>query len=272
MFSALRRQLSYSNVAATMALVFALTGGAFAATSHSGGGSPARATASASHATVAKKKSKAPARGPAGPKGATGAAGPQGATGPAGPTGPAGAAGAKGENGSPGAQGPEGKEGKAGTNGTNGTNGKNGSPWTAGGTLPPGSTETGAWNIIPGSVPGVVSSLTSLTTISFPIPLAAPLGRAETAAVTVEEQEGKKTPPAGCTGTVETPTAEAGHLCVYQSAEIPPGPPITSWKLGLSSEGFFHQGASTAGAVLGTIENVQDEGTWAVTGAVPAEP
>jgi hypothetical protein len=268
MFSALRRQLSYSNVAATMALVFALTGGAFAATSHSGGGSPVRATASVSHATVAKKKSKAPARGPAGPKGATGAAGAQGATGPAGPAGPSGAAGAKGENGASGAQGVEGKEGKAGANGTNGTNGKPGSPWTAGGTLPPGSTETGAWNIISGSG-NEGSGLRSFTTISFPIPLAAPLGLAETAVVTVEEQEGKKTPPAACTGTVENPTAEAGHLCVYQSAEIPPGPPITSWKLGLSSEGYFAEGASTAGALLGVAENEQDQGTWAVTGALP---
>jgi hypothetical protein len=270
MFSALRRQLSYSNVAATTALVFALTGGAFAATSHVGGGSPARATASASHATVAKKKSKAPARGPAGPKGATGAAGAQGAAGPAGPTGPAGAAGAKGETGASGAQGVEGKEGKAGTNGTPGTNGKPGSPWAAGGTLPPGSTETGAWNIISGSA-NYCCEDQSLTTISFPIPLAAPLGKSEAIVVTVEEQEGKKTPPAACTGTVENPTAEAGHLCVYQSAEVTLGP-IASLKLGLSSEGSFHGGASTAGAVLASSENEQDEGTWAVTGAVPAEP
>jgi hypothetical protein len=270
MFSALRRQLSYSNVAATMALVFALTGGAFAATSHSGGGSPVRATASVSHATVAKKKSKAPARGPAGPRGATGAAGAPGATGPAGPTGPAGAAGAKGENGASGAPGLEGKEGKAGANGTNGTNGKNGSPWTAGGTLPPGSTETGSWNIISGSTgAGEVSGLRSLTTISFPIPLAAPLGHAETAVVTVEEQEGKKTPPSACTGTVENPTAEVGHLCVYQSAEILATLAVQKPEL---SEGYFLAGASTAGAVLASSENIQDEGTWAVTGAVPAEP
>jgi hypothetical protein len=37
MFQSIRKHLSYSNVAATLALVFALTGGAFAATSHSGG-------------------------------------------------------------------------------------------------------------------------------------------------------------------------------------------------------------------------------------------
>jgi hypothetical protein len=265
MFSALRRQLSYSNVAATMALVFALTGGAFAATSHSGGGSPARATASVSHAMVAKKKSKAPARGPAGPKGATGASGAQGAAGSAGPVGPAGASGAKGENGASGAQGPEGKEGKAGANGTNGTNGKNGSPWTAGGTLPPGSTETGAWNLIPGSA-AEIAEQRSLTTISFPIRLTAPLGFPETAVVTVEEQEGKKTPPAACKGTVEEPTAEAGHLCVYQSSEVLV--PIFSYKLALIKGDSF-EGASTGGAMLATSENEQDEGTWAVTGALP---
>jgi hypothetical protein len=270
MFQRIRKHLTPSTVIAFLALVFALTGGAFAASSH-GGGTSGKAMASTTLATVAKKKAKAPARGPAGPKGATGATGAQGATGPAGPAGPSGAAGAKGENGVSGTQGLEGKEGKAGTNGTNGTNGKNGSPWTAGGTLPPGSTETGAWNIISGSAaPDEVSSFRSLTTISFPIRLAAPLGHAETAVVTVEEQEGKKTPPSACTGTVENPTAEAGHLCVYQSAEIPV--PLGSQKLELNSEGFFPGGASTAGAVLGSNESIQDEGTWAVTGAVPAEP
>jgi len=39
MFHSIRKHLSYANVAATMALVFALTGGAVAASSHGGGGS-----------------------------------------------------------------------------------------------------------------------------------------------------------------------------------------------------------------------------------------
>jgi len=121
MFHSIRKHLSYANVAATMALVFALTGGAVAASSHGGGASsPAGAVASASvgrggagsHATAAvggntllatASKSK--------PKGKTGPRGPKG------PTGPAGKNGANGTNGTPGAAGPQ---GPAGANGGSG--------------------------------------------------------------------------------------------------------------------------------------------------------
>jgi hypothetical protein len=113
MFQSIRKHLSYSNVAATIALVFALTGGAFAAT-NPGGSSHATLTASA-----AKKKStpKGP-RGPAGPKGATGATG---AAGPAGATGPGGAQGPQGPAGSNGSNGEKGEQGTPGAKGTNGT-------------------------------------------------------------------------------------------------------------------------------------------------------
>jgi hypothetical protein len=73
-------------IVALIALVFAMLGGAYAATGHN-------PLASAS------KKAK---KGPRGPRGKTGPTGPQGPVGPVGPTGP------------------------AGTNGTNGTNGTDG--------------------------------------------------------------------------------------------------------------------------------------------------
>jgi hypothetical protein len=113
MFQAIRRQITPASVLALVALVFAVTGGAFAAT---GGGSGSGASHATLTASAAKKKTKAPARGPAGPRGATGATGAAGPAGSAGPAGPAGSAGGKGENGA------------AGTNGTNGTNGENGKP------------------------------------------------------------------------------------------------------------------------------------------------
>ncbi len=196
MFQALRRHLSYANVAATLALVFALTGGALAAGSNGGGsgaGAKASASAAAVHAAAAKKSKKrtAPAgrpgpRGPAGPAGAGGPAGPAGPTGPTGATGPAGTNGTNGT-------------GTAGANGTsvtsaplgvgnehcktggsefasasgpsyacNGKEGKEGSPWSAGGTLPPEKTETGSWTV------GVTESGTRsnhFVPFSFPIPL-----------------------------------------------------------------------------------------------------
>ena len=165
-----------------MALVFALTGGAVAATSHGGGGSgaPAKATASVRPvATVAKAKSKAKS-GPRGPKGAAGPTGQAGKNGANGATGPAGAPGAKGENGAAGGPGSNGTgvtstafsgekgscvEGGTeltsasgttlvcnGESGPKGRNGSEGSPWTDGGTLPTETgeegkpaTETGSW-------------------------------------------------------------------------------------------------------------------------------
>jgi hypothetical protein len=202
MFQKLRTHLSYANVAATMALVFALTGGAFAATSHSGGGGStgSKATASVTPvATAAKKKAKAkaPARGPAGPagkngtngtNGAPGATGPAGATGPGGPQGPAGT----------GTQGEKGLQGEPGKNGESVTSkaftGKKekceegGSEFTAaegkksyacsgekgvihpGETLPPEASEYGTW-----AVAGASSQVYVRASFSFTVPLAAPL-------------------------------------------------------------------------------------------------
>ena len=118
MFQALRKHITPATVLAFVALVFAITGGAFAATG-SGGGAGAKASASVTPPAVAAKakakpKTKAGPRGPAGPKGATGATGPGGAAGPAGP---AGAAGAKGENGAAGGPGTAGAPGGPGANG-----------------------------------------------------------------------------------------------------------------------------------------------------------
>jgi hypothetical protein len=107
MFQALRKHVTPATVMAFVALVFAVTGGAFAAGSHGGGsglGSGSKATASTTLATAAKSKSKtkAGARGPAGPAGKTG---PAGATGPPGPAGPGGAQGSQGPAGAAGAAG-----------------------------------------------------------------------------------------------------------------------------------------------------------------------
>src|SRR5262245_60915 len=90
MLSPLRNRFGIPGVISVVALVFAMLGGAYAASNNDNG----KATASA--------KAK---RGPKGPKGATGP------TGPAGPQGPAGANGKDGSNGA---------NGQEGTNGTNG--------------------------------------------------------------------------------------------------------------------------------------------------------
>ena len=163
-----RIRITPSSVVAVIALVFAATGGAFAATS-AGNGSGVRVAASAAKS---KAKAKAGPRGPAGPAGKQGAAGPAGATGPQGSQGAAGAKGEPGTPGTPGKEGEEGeegktgKEGKQGIQGVQGVQGATGQPWTPNNVLPSGATETGTWGASPSA------GTSALSTISFPIALA----------------------------------------------------------------------------------------------------
>jgi len=121
-------------------------------------------------------------------------AGKPGAPGSPGSTGPAGPAGAKGDGGAAGAPGAPGKEGKEG---------KEGSPWTAGGVLPSGKSETGVitWG------PPATGQTEAFIPVSFAIPLS------EAVAVHFLEP-GDST--AECPGTQEVPEAVAGNLCIYK--------------------------------------------------------
>ncbi len=88
MISAIRRHLSYANVAVTLALVLAMSGGALAATHYL-----VNSTRQINPKVLKKLKGPAGPAGPGGPRGATGAVGaegPTGAQGPAGATGPVG--------------------------------------------------------------------------------------------------------------------------------------------------------------------------------------
>ena len=252
MFSRIRKHLTPSTAIALLALVFALTGGAFAATNHSAG--PLSASTAKSKA---KAKTKAGARGPAGPAGKNGAVGPAGPAGAQGPAGAAGAAGAKGEPGAAGTTGAEGKngtngesvtsatigngvhcgsggsefkagsavtyacngkEGKEGSTGKEGPTGKEGSPWTDGGTLPSKSTETGTWfaSGMPTKNPtGAIAMV--VDPVSFPIPLKADL---PASLIGFEEGEGEKSPASAitakeCEGTYKEPKAAPGHFCLF---------------------------------------------------------
>jgi hypothetical protein len=180
-----------------------------------------------------------------------------GKPGAAGATGPSGAAGKDGSNGS------NGTAGTAGTAGKNGTNGTNGSPWTAGGVLPSGSTETGAWSI-QSTADEVTAETAAVTSISFPVPLSAAL---DSEHVFYVPTTGPESPEAevACTGSVEAPAAAKGDLCVYegflQAGLALSGRPIT--ELNATTEG-----ASTAGAILGfevTQPSVSGRGSWSVT-------
>ena len=281
-FQAIRKHLSYANVAATMALVFAITGGAFAA-SGSGGGSGSKATASvgggsgASNQMLAaiakskpKPKGKAGPRGPAGPKGATGATG---ATGPAGPAGTAGAAGAKGETGGQGLQGEKGESVK-------GETGPAGPEGNIKATLPSGMTETGTWDW---GLPSRETEGVTYPESGAPIAFTIPLEKALDAEHVFYVAHGETEIPEQCKGTVEKPTATKGNLCVYEElsnglneeTEIAPYQRSLKRPYG-NTEGLYFtnpedDGAGTTGAILVLIpsQTVNEShgafGTWAVT-------
>jgi Collagen triple helix repeat (20 copies) len=103
--SVIRRNLSPSTAIAVVALVFAMTGGAFAAKHYVAG--PAKSS-----------KGKKAIRGPRGPRGPRGLQGPQG---------------------------PKGETGAKGDTGERGPKGDTGDPWTAGGFLPSGKSLGGTW-------------------------------------------------------------------------------------------------------------------------------
>jgi hypothetical protein len=212
MFSNIRKRLTYANVAMTLALVFAMSGGAYAASKY-----VITSTKQISPKVLKALKGKA---GPAGKNGTNGTNGAPGATGPAGPTGATGATG----TGTPGATGAEGKEGKPGESVTNtaaktcgpeggaefkvGTgaatkacNGKTGFTET----LPSGKTETGVWGFSGHSTGLAVAAM------SFSIPL----GSALAGSAVIPPGEEGKVEPVNCPGTLEEPKAASGFLCVY---------------------------------------------------------
>ncbi len=281
MFLRLRRHMSYANVVATFALVFAMSGGALAASKYL-----ITSTKQIKPSVVASLKGKA------------GANGAQGAAGAQGPAGPAGAAGSKGEAGANGT----GQTGATGPAGANGKNGKtviaaeegkgtncaeggssfevegsgakhyvcNGSPWTPNNTLPPKATETGVWSTL-----GLSADQYGRVYPEISLPI--PLGNDNQGAreIHVHFIAFEEEPPAGCKGGSSVdPSAEPGNLCIY-SAEMTeatvdfnnPGEPLL--------ELLEHDGGAGLGPYVGTtggllavfIEgpNARGVGDWAVT-------
>ena len=244
MVSKAGKRVTYANVTATLALVFAMTGGAYAASKYL-----ITSSKQISPKVLKQLASKA------GPKGATGAAGL------AGPAGPGGAAGPKGESGAPGQ---EGKEGKPGVPGEPGTEGKEGSPWIVGGVLPAGKTETGVWGLaaLPGAFQGGFIELAS-TSISFTIPLKAPLAEANMHIIPPSGKgAGGKTCPTS--SSVLKPAAEPGNLCIFEREGSNVG------EISVFSPGIEGEGIGTTGVIVNVKpetkgESIDVSGTWAVT-------
>jgi hypothetical protein len=268
MFQALRKRIHITpaTAIATLALVFAMTGGAYAANKF----------LITSTKQISPKVLKA-LKGAKGANGAVGLAGAAGAQGPAGPAGAAGVgtAGAQGSPGTPGESvtntklekgavckegGAEFKVGSSTTHACNGEKGAKGEEGNIKATLPSGVTETGA---VEAGTPSPTSK-SVVFMISFPIPLEKALPSANAVFVSAQAvAEGKI--PTGCSGTTEEPKAEKGHLCVFEG--YPEG--VAAHELYLPGTKITSLGAGTTGA-LGNFKITTEGGfitlTWAVTG------
>lgn len=263
MFSRIRRQFGTAGlIVALVALVAALGGGAWAA---SGG-----------LTTKEKGQVKAIAKKFAGKNGKNGAAGAPGAPGAVGSQGPQGVQGPKGDDGEDGEDGTDGKNVQLGTptvgecaaGGTTvqveGTPASkkavcNGEPWTAGGTLPTGRTETGTYLASQESGGHFLEEL-ALAEISFPIPLSAPITQEakvifNTTALDANCENSAHTG----TASVQNPEAKPGFLCIYQ---------LDSENLTFEAAGGPSDPVGVSGTWLSfTVDGEPgySRGTWAVT-------
>ncbi len=253
MSSMIRRFASYSNVAATLAMVFAMSGGAYAASKY--------VITSTKQISPKVLKTLVTKAGPAGPAGAVGPAGPAGPSGPTGATGLTGAEGTAGKDGAPG----ESVSTKVvSTSQTTKCGGFGGAEYSVGGktslvcngqtgfseTLPTGKTETGAWSFV-----SPVAGQQLRVPVSFPIPLAKAISEQEKKLKFVKPNESTTE----CPGTALEPKALPGYLCVYAEFEQVPAEP--------EGEAPFLSSHTAGVAMLfvPTLAGKIDEGTWAVT-------
>jgi hypothetical protein len=244
MISKLHQRLGTAGfIISIVALVAALGGGAYAAS----GGLTGKQ----------KKEVEKIAKKYAGKPGATGAAGAPGAKGDAG---------AKGDSGTAGSQGAKGDTGAAGGAGAPGAPGATGFTER----LPAEKTETGAWTFGPAEGPAYIP-------LSFAIPLEAPIGAAHVHYINEEGEEVientttfelEEVTSTECLGSVASPSAEPGNLCVYAQTE-PEANFTFSGRILKIDNGGLEPGASTSGARILAVSGAVGSGfgTFAVTAA-----
>lgn len=278
MFLRIRKRFTYTNVALTIALVFAMTGGAYAAKHYL-----ITSTKQISPKVLSALKGKNGTNGTNGSNGINGKDGAPGARGPAGLEGPKGE---KGEQGLPG------EKGEKGAKGDTGSQGPKGEPWTPNNVLPSGATEKGAW-AASGKPANFFGSELVFAQISFTVPMAKGLvggeGCAETGPRTKpcevhvieagQHGEGKfeagvaghDGPNTGCPTTSEAskPEAEPGNLCIFvkvsiNAGKVEPTDPGEGTSEAAGPTGSVVWVHASATPITGT-EGVLIGGSWAAT-------
>jgi hypothetical protein len=217
----LRAKLTYANVISTLCLVLLLGGGTAWAATHLPKNSVGTKQLKKGAVTPAKLSVKAKAT----------LTGPQGPIGPRGPKGDRGARGERGEK------------------GDRGQKGERGEPGPLLESLPSGKTERGAYGFVSTRFEGSGIVYIPGTEVSYPTPLSfEPTIRVigEGAAATAQ-----------CPGSVESPAAAPGFLCVY--AEREEAATRVSATPGKGHFGFLVFFETSQG------ESYENFGTWAVT-------
>jgi hypothetical protein len=246
-------RVSPATIISVLALVFAMTGGAYAANKYL-----ISSTKQISPKVLKQLQGKAGKAGANGANGAAGPAGPQGSGGAQGPGGPAGPQGPTGPTGPKGEIGPKGAKGENGTTGFTET-------------LPSEKSERGVWSVLyTATAAGQLGS----AAISYTIPLeTAPSATKAQNFIGIEEGQGetnenKVAIPSHCKGTIEKPEAVPGNVCVFvrQSSNATPGP---LGELFLDPQTGSSTVSGPAGVVMDfgatAIGPVFADGVWVVT-------
>jgi hypothetical protein len=284
MFKALRTRIHItpSTIIATLALLFAMSGGAYAASKYL-----ITSTKQISPKVLKSLKGANGKNGANGTNGANGAAGTgsAGPTGPGGVTGPAGGAGPTGPAGesvkvkaltAPECTNKEGgSEFTVGTTKTQACNGEKGAIHPKE-TLPKGATETGTWNIT-ATAEEAKAGIVASTSISFPIPLEGGLSNSGCKTSTepchaflIPPGEEGTVDPTQCPGSVGNPEAAEGDLCVYTTELGNATVPTPSFQVPSIPLSSHTAGTGAAGGILYLLPEETEPaglsyGTWAVT-------